>query len=54
MSIIVNHLIQIIVLVLGEGPTEDIDGSVDPAEQTFSTNFTEAKVNHWIRWHCNS
>ena len=43
---IVNHLIQIIVLVLGEGPTDDINRSVDAAEQKFSINFTQAKAKY--------
>ena len=31
------------VLVLGEGPTDDIDNSVGAAEKKFSIDFTKAK-----------
>ena len=35
-------------LLLGEAPTDDINGSVDAAEQTFSINFSKAKIKLYL------
>ena len=40
-------------LLLGEGPTDDINGSVDAAEQTFSINFSKAKIKLYLSLHYN-
>ena len=40
-----SHTCKNNVLVLGEGPTDDTNGSVGTAEQNFSNNFTKAKTN---------
>ena len=41
-------------LVLGERPTNDINGSVCTAEKTFSTNFIKGKTIFCLSLHDNS
>ena len=41
-------------LVLGERPTDDINGSVGTAEKKFSTNFIKAKTIFCLSLHDNS
>ena len=58
--IVVYHLIQIIVritfLVLGDVPTDDINGSIKTAEEHFSINFMKAKTTFCLSLHyiCDS
>ena len=40
-------------LVLGEGPTEQLDGTILIAEKKYSINFTENIKNLCLRLHCN-
>ena len=35
-------------IVLGEGPTDDTNDSVDAAERKFSITFTKAKIKYWL------
>ena len=44
---------RIIFLVLGEGPTDDINGSVGAAEQKFSVNFSKEKTKFHLNLHYN-
>ena len=37
-------------LVLGEGPTDDINGSVGTVEKKFSINFGKAKTNFLLKF----
>ena len=40
-------------LVLGEGPTEDINDSMGPEERTFSINFSKTKTKFCLSLHYN-
>ena len=40
-------------LVLGEGSTHDINGSVGAAEQKFDINFSKAKTKFCMSWNFN-
>ena len=57
MFIIVYHLILIITkitfLVLVEGPTDDINGSIGGVGNMFSINFSKAKTKFCLSLHCN-
>ena len=57
MLIIVHHLILIIIkitfLVLVEGPTDDIYGSIGGVGKMFSINFSKAKIKFCLSLHCN-
>ena len=41
------------ILVLGEGPTNDINGSFGAAEQKFNINFSKAKKTFSMSLHYN-
>ena len=41
-------------LLLGEGPTDDINGSVDSSEKNFSIKFSKAKKNVCFGLHYNT
>ena len=40
-------------LVLAEGPTDDINGGIGPAEKKFSINFSKAKTKFCLSLHYN-
>ena len=46
-------IVTIILLVLGEGPTADINSSVGALEKTFCINFTKAKTKFCLSIHYN-
>ena len=41
------------ILILGEGPTQGLDGSIMTAEKLYSINFTENNKKFCLRLHCN-
>ena len=41
-------------LVLGEGLTDDINGSIGAVQKKFSINFSEAKTKFCLSFHYNS
>ena len=40
--------------MLGEGPTDDINGSIGAAGKKFSINFSKANTKFCLSLHCNN
>ena len=40
-------------LMLSEGPTDDINGSVGASKQRFSINFSKKITKMYLKWHYN-
>ena len=40
------------ILILGEGPTQELDGTTLTAEKMYSINFTATKTRFFLSLHC--